>query len=277
MRWLLQWGGRWLAQQAWRGVRQGGAAKPASSAKDSAAHSTSINTLPGTALAVLCSTQRLFNGLAEVMSRKRRFEADGFQVASGALAGASIVVASPTRTDLPVQRIVAALVRGHRPGFIVSAGEGTSAEEEVLEGEVVVVTELWGPHGERLELDGRVPAAEWLHRGRVDATPGRPEGALAVDPWGWENALACQSLDIPLLVLTAITRPCPAHQSPGVEALRQPISLARRTGVLTGMVWNRPKELKRVWNSQTATWQACDRIVKLVSVMAESTRHGDAT
>lgn len=273
MRWLLMWGGRWVAQQAWRGLRREPTSSSTSPASESAAPgASSVVTVPATTLAVICSTRRLFVAFADVMSRKRLFEADGFQVTSGVLAGATIVVARPTRPEVSAQRIAAAIAKGHSPGFFVSAGEGTSGGEEVVEGQVVVATQLLGPDGERLGLDGRVPEAEWLRRGRVDATSGQSGGPLAVDPWGWENALACQSLGIPLIVMTAIVRPCPARQSPGVEALRQPSSLARRTGVLTGMVWNRPKELKIAWQQQTATWQACDRIVKLVTAMTAATQ-----
>jgi hypothetical protein len=270
VRWVLQWGGRWLAQQAWRGVRRGAAAQ---TPRDPGEEKSKPETKRTCAMAVVCSSRLLFDGITDAMSQRRTFEADGFKVVSGNSSGAPIVVAVPLLKSAIAPRIVSAILHGHRPGFIVAVGEGTSCVERVLEGEVVAASELTGPDGDSLHLDVRVPLATWVHLGRVDAVPGLSHETLAIDSWSWDNAIACRRFDVPFIALTGITRPCAARQSAAIEAIRQPSNVVRRTGALAGMVWNRPKDLKRVWQLQSAAWQASDRIAKLVSVMAEASRN----
>jgi hypothetical protein len=268
VRWFLQWGTRWLAQQAWRGIRQ----RPTEGTSASEPGDAVKEERLASAFAVVCSSRQLLENFTDAMAQKRVLEGDGFRVVSGKLAGAPIVVAVRLRPSTTADQMVSAILHGHRPNFLVSVGEGTSCRDTLREGEIVVATTLTGPDGARLDLDGRVPASAWIHHGRIAAVAGLSQDTLAVDTWSWENALACRSLDLPLLSITAITRPCPAQQSAAIEALRQPSNLARRTGALASVVWNRPQELKRVWSLQSATWQVCERAVKLVAMMAESTK-----
>ncbi len=279
MRWLLQLGGRWLTSQVWRGVREGVRQRPSSATSDhrpdqpgvtDAAPGSSTAIEQGCVLGVVCRSRRLFDGFAEALTRKRTIEASQFRVASGLLAGAPVVVVLPHETSSSLTRVLTALVDGHHPRFIVSVGEGVSGGEQVLEGHVVVATELVGPAGQRLELDGASPGAEWVHRGRIDASSGHPGEPLAIDAWSWQNAAACQSVGVPLVALSAITKPCATRETPGAELLRPSSTLARRTGTFAGLAWRQPKELKRAWQLQTAAWQACDRVVQLVSFMAKA-------
>lgn len=278
MRWLLQLGGRWLTSQVWRGVRAG--QRDQTTAKAGSQEQGASGSLGGAAtskairqhcaLGVVCSSRRLFDGFSEVLSRKRTIEASQFRLLSGLLQGTPVVVVLPHDTNGGLTRSIAALVDGHHPQFVVSVGEGMSGGDAVPEGEVVVAIQLVGPDGERLKLEGATPHAEWVHRGRVDVGPGLPGVPLAIDSWSWENAVACRSVGVPLVAVTAITKPCAERESPGAKLLRPSATLARRTGTFAGLVWREPKELKRAWQLQTAAWQACDRAVKLVSYMAKA-------
>lgn len=281
MRWLLQIGGRWLVSQLWRGVRGGAQSPPAGGTSAAAGEPRSQAgtkqprpaadaVAQGCLLGVVCSSRRLFDGFSDSLLRRRTLVASQFRVASGLLEGAPVVVVLPHDTSASMTTVLTALIDGHHPRFVVSAGEGVSCGEQVLEGHVVVATELVGPAGERLDLEGTSPRAEWVHRGRVAASPNQPGEPLAIDAWSWQNAAACRVVGVPLVALSAITKPCPTRESPGAELLRPSTTLARRTGTFAGLAWRQPKELKRAWQLQAAAWQACDRAVKLVSFMAKA-------
>lgn len=275
MRWLWQFGGRWIAGKLWQHATARGTkhepTEPQPVPDEIEGPAEPIRTLP-CVVAIVCSSKKLMEAVVEGMRRKKRFEANGFAVCVAKCGDASVVVARRVSDDLPVEQMIAALADAHSPKLILSAAEGESLHESVAPGEIVVAKRLLRASGAPLDLGTQAIQAAGVHFGDVApaAAGGASELVLAADALSLPVAEACQKAGVPLLATTAVLVPCPSARSKEVDALDKQKSLAGRAGVLTGMLFKKRSGLKDLWDKEKSEWQAHDRLVSLVKFVVGS-------
>src|SRR5688572_10657618 len=133
----------------------------------------------------------------------------GFTIRTGALAGRGVAVAISGHGQERAQRATEALIDGHRPRWVISAGFAGGLQPQLNRGDIVMADGVAGEHGQRLSIDLRLPAGDersaiGIHVGRLLTVDriirkadekhalGQRFGAVAVDMESLAVAQVCQ-------------------------------------------------------------------------------------
>lgn len=276
MRWLWQYGSRWLLSRVWQTATKRPTADAKGDRGDDAESTPPV--ADDYAVAVVCPSKWLFNAVADVLTHRKQYTADRFEVRLGRLAGRRVLVARPTGESPDLVRFVSAIVEGHRPRLVLSASEAESLQEEVKPGHLVVADRVFGADHHSLRLEGSIPPRKAHHRGGIasrstgetTAVVDSQSAPLAADDWSWPVARACQQVGVPLVVVGVVVEPGALHRSQEVTSYKKQSSLAGKAGALTGMAWKKRSGLKDLWKRQEAGWEASERLVRLVRELAEA-------
>jgi len=227
-------------------------------------------------MAVVVSSPRLFDAVADALAQRRRTDGHQFVLCSGRIAGTPVVVARPTQERLDPTDLLKAILEGHHPTFLLSAAEGESLATRILPGDIVIANRVVHSAGESLLLEANDPGLSGIRVGGISAkTMGEKKTrvaednvSLASDDWSWQVAVAAKEVSLPLVAACLVLEPTLAERSPEVDTMRQQTSLVGRAGVLAGMAWKKRSGFRKLWNSQEARWQATGRLVELVKHLA---------
>jgi adenosylhomocysteine nucleosidase len=180
---------------------------------------------------------------------------------------------------------IAALIAGHQPKWVISAGFGGGLHADLNVGDLVLANQLVNPHGERLQLDVRgAPAAPTGSTVRVGAiftsetplkTPaqkqaaGEQHQALAVDMETWAVAQHCSTAGQKFLAVRVISDRLQDELPHEIEKLIPEQSLAKRAGSILGSVFRRPSVVKDMWNLQEAAWLCNNRLSEFLQTLVK--------
>jgi adenosylhomocysteine nucleosidase len=210
----------------------------------------------------------------------------GFVAREGALAGKRVVIVETGLGSTAATRGTQALIEGHHPRWIISAGFAGGLVESLRARDIFIANQLRSADGQELQLDFRrnestEASSSSVHVGKlltVDRIIGRPDekrqlaqthGAHAVDMETWSVAQVCQQEKIPLLAVRIISDVVDRKLPRDLQHLAKQKSFAGRFGAVTGAVFRRPSSIKDMWQLREDALGCSDRLAKFLESMIQ--------
>jgi adenosylhomocysteine nucleosidase len=173
-----------------------------------------------------------------------------------------------------------ALLLGHRPTHVISAGFCGGLQSQVKRHDIVVADRIFDAGGQPCEIDPRFRAAVQLPAGSVGPlvtverivtksvakrTLGERTGAWACEMESLAVAEVCRSRDIPFLAVRAVSDPVDEDLPIDLEPLMNaPPSTAGLLGSVVGTLWRRPSSVKDLWRLKEHALVAADRLASFL-------------
>jgi len=225
-------------------------------------------------------------GLEDLLEGAILTRAHGFAVRQGGLKGRHVVVARSGMGREAAARATEAILSGHRPQWIISAGFAGGLGAELKRNDLVMADALLDADGSRLRVDLKIePAAleqtPGVHVGplvtvdRIIRLPkekralGEKHGALAVDMESYAVAEVCRLRQERFLAIRIISDTVDDELPPDVERLLKQKTRVRKLGAVVGSVWNRPSSVKDMWKLKEDALVASDRLGKFLASTIE--------
>lgn len=242
----------------------------------------SEKSFPGCDGGVVFALESESGGLEDLLQETGRWQGDGFLAIAGRLQERRVVIVRSGAGQAAAAHATEALLDGHRPGWVISAGFAGALQPELKRYDLVLPEAVVRPDGQRWELS---PPAEWLsqtalglvQRGlllSVDhlvSTPkekhtlGEQYGALAVDMETFAVVEVCQRRGTPVMAVRILIDLLEEQLPPEVRGLLKQKSPAARLGAALGALWNRPSSLKDLYRLKEQALLASDRLARFLA------------
>lgn len=225
-------------------------------------------------------------GLEDLMGGAVTTQGDGFSLRQGILGGRRIAVALSGAGRAKAAKAADALIAGHRPQWIISAGFAGGLDAKLHRHDLLMADHVADMAGNQLTIDLQVDpaalrAAPQVHVGRlltadhVIRTPaekealGRQYHALAVDMETFAVAEVCRQRQVRFLAVRVINDPADEELPHDVEHLLAQKSGAAVLGAALGAIWRRPASFKDMMKLKEHALVASDRLAKFLAGVIE--------
>ncbi len=206
----------------------------------------------------------------------------GFTIRTGGLNGRGVAVAIGGHGQDRAARAAEALIAGHRPRWVISAGFAGGLRPQLNRGDIVMADSIAGLSGERLSIDLRLPAEQTqvgrgVHVGRLltvdriirkvdeKRSLGQQHEAIAVDMESLAVARVCQQERKRFLAIRAITDTVDDELPRDVERLLNRPTMVRKLGAAAGSMLRRPSAAKDLWKLRESAITAADHLAKYLT------------
>jgi len=225
-------------------------------------------------------------GLEDLLEEVVSTRGHGFLLRRGTLADRSLAVirCGPGREN--AARATEALITGHHPEWVISAGFAGGLNPELGRRDVLMVDQLVDTDGNRLSIDLKVEraalaSAPGVHVGRLltadrvirlpeeKLTLGRQYEAAAVDMESFAVAEVCRRHKTRFLAVRVINDTAEEELPPDVENLLRQRSTPGRLGAAVGAIWRRPGSFKDIYQLKENALLASERLAKFLAGMIE--------
>jgi adenosylhomocysteine nucleosidase len=225
-------------------------------------------------------------GLEDLLHGLTATKGHGFAVKQGAIAGRRVAVAISGAGRDRAARAAEALLAGHRPRWVVSAGFAGGLDENLRRGDILLVDQVIDEQNNVIPIDlsevqktvaelGNLRVGRLLTCDRVVRSPGekralgRQYGALAVDMETYATAALCRDRGARLLALRAISDALDDELPPDMELLLAQKTNAARFGAALGAILRRPGSVKDMLKMRENALVASDRLAKYIVELIE--------
>lgn len=224
-------------------------------------------------------------GLVDLMDSVVTARAKGFVARRGTLRGRRIILVESGAGPARAARATEALIDGHRPGWVISAGFAGGLQPELKRYDVVMADAVSDRDDRRLAIDLAVDRAALpagVHVGRllsvdeVIRLPGEKQalgqrhGALAVDLESFATAEVCQRRGTRLLAIRILTDAMDEQLPADIQRLSDQPNTAARLGAAAGAIWRRPSSLKDMMALKETALVGSDRLAKFLAGVIET-------
>jgi adenosylhomocysteine nucleosidase len=274
----------WLLGQARQKMREA-ATEPASQAAGQAQHAEQQESpkreRPVCHVGLVCALGIEAGGLVDRLSGVIRTEGAGFGAHEGGLDGRRIVIVESGVGRERAARATEALILGHRPRWIVSAGFAGALDERLAQGDLLMADAIVDSQDRQLALDFKLagPSAPTPHMhvgrlltlDRVIRDPrekrqlGQRHGALAVDMESMAVAEVCRNEKVRFLSVRVIVDSVDKALPRDIDLLVKKKSTAGRLGAAAGAIFRRPSSIKDMWQLKEDALVASERLAKFLT------------
>jgi adenosylhomocysteine nucleosidase len=223
-------------------------------------------------------------GLEDLLSASTVTQGDGFVACHGGFAGRHLIVVRSGAGREAAQRVTEALISGHEPKWVISAGFAGGLHPELKRHDILMADGLVDLDGNRLSVDLKVDPAvlaqtRGVHLGtlltadRIIRLPGEKRAlgdkhhAMAVDMETFAVAQVCRRHKIRFMAVRVITDGVDDELPPDVEHLMKQQTSIRKVGAVVGTIMNRPGSVKDMYNLKENALVASDRLAKFLASM----------
>ena len=214
-------------------------------------------------------------------------QAAGFTARQGGLNGRGIVVMHSGVGRKNAADATTALILGHRPQWIISAGLAGGLYPDVKRGDIVMPDAVLGEDGRRLAIDLQISREELaanrgLHVGPVltvdhvvfkaakKRSLGQQHGAVAVDMETLGVAEVCSREKQRFLAVRVVSDAVDEELPSDIERLVTRKTLVRRLGATAGTILRRPSFVKDLWRFRETAHACSQRLAEfLVGVIEQ--------
>lgn len=217
----------------------------------------------------------LLSGLVTLKGR-------GFKVHQGELGPRKIAVAVSGAGRKAAAHATEAVLSGHRPPLVISAGFCGGLVPELRRHDLVAVQSVVDEQGNRIDLDlpfepGELAGRQTVMTGTlltVDAIVDRPEqkrqlgqtrGAIAVDLETFAVAQVCRERGVPCLGIRIVSDAVDEELPREVAGLVRQRTNAARWGAALASIWNRPGSIKDMLRLKENALTASDLLAKYLA------------
>ena len=225
-------------------------------------------------------------GLEDLLGGMVSIRGQGFVARQAEHQGRSLVLVRCGAGRQAAADATEALILGHRPRCVVSAGFAGGLQTAVARHDLVVADDLTDADGEHLAIEPaidpcRLPEGPPLHVGRlltVDRVVHQPREkkalgekhqVLAVDMESFDVARVCRERHVPMLAVRVITDAVDEELPRDMEPLARQKTSAARWGAAIGTLLNRPSSIKDLWALQEKALIGTDRLGRFLLAMIE--------
>lgn len=223
-------------------------------------------------------------GLVDLLTRPVTLRGRGFVVRRGAIAGRRVAVATSGAGWGRARHATEALIDGHAPRWIISAGFAGGLNPGLSRHDIVMADSLVDATGARFTLDlsvDRSTLSKGVHVGTLLTTEkivrlpdekrawGERHGALAVDTETTAVAAVCRDRRVPMLAVRILTDAVDETLPADVQHLTDQTSPAARLGAALGTVWRRPSSVKDLWGLRETALTGSDRLARFLVGLIE--------
>lgn len=225
-------------------------------------------------------------GLVDRLSGAIRTEGAGFVAREGGLDSRRIVIVESGVGRERAARATEALILGHKPRWIVSAGFAGALDERLGRGDILMADAIVDPKDRQLAIDFKLQSesavSSHLHVGRLLTVDrvirdpaqkrdlGKRHSALAVDMESMAVAEVCRSEKVRFLSVRVIVDAVDQTLPRDIDLLVKKKSTAGRLGAAAGAILRRPSSIKDMWQLKEDALVASERLAKfLVGVLGQ--------
>jgi adenosylhomocysteine nucleosidase len=281
----------WLLGNARQQLR-GAAARAAGGASDRAEPKTAAEQGPPSPKRDVCHVGLVFalgieaGGLLDRLQGVILTEGAGFVAREGGLRGKRLVLIESGVGRAAAVRAAEALVLGHRPRWIISAGFAGGLHQSVAQGDIVLADQIVDTLDRCFDIyfklaDDSANARRRLHVGRLltsDAIVhqpsdkqalGRRYGALAVDMESIAVADVCRREKVRFLAVRVISDSVHQTLPADIDYLVKRRTTAGRLGAAAGAILRRPSSIKDMWQLKEDALVASERLAGFLNGIIE--------
>jgi adenosylhomocysteine nucleosidase len=220
-------------------------------------------------------------GLLDRLQGVIKTEGAGFVAREGGLHGRRLVVVESGIGAEAAGRAAQALVLGHEPGWIISAGFAGGLREGVAKGDIVLASQIVDTAGRQFDIDVKLEASAHLHVGRlltVDRIIEKPAekralgeryGALAVDMESIAVAEVCRQDKVRFLAVRVVSDAVDQALPRDIDYLVKRRTTAGRLGAAAGAIFRRPASVMDMWQLKEDALVASERLATFLSGIIE--------
>lgn len=228
-------------------------------------------------------------GTEDLLEGAQYTRGEGFSIVQGLLAGRRVAIMQSGVGGQAAALGTTALIAGHRPDWIISAGLAGGLCDDVARGDFVFADAIIGCDGSRSTLgsvdrrviaeletkDARKHVGTLLTTDRPIRDPaekralGERYGALAVDMESLAVAEVCAHERTRLLSVRIISDTVDDKLPPEIERLLSQKSAARRVGAALGAVLNRPGSFSEMLKLKEQALEASDRLGRILAQIVQ--------
>ena len=204
----------------------------------------------------------------------------------GGLAGRQVALVLSGAGPQNAAKATEALISGHRPPWVLSAGFAGGLSPELKRHDILMVDHLVDTSGNQLSIDLKVDPASLaavpgVHVGRLltaDRVIRLPDqkralfqqyAALAVDMESYAVAEVCRRRRVRFLAVRVINDAVDDELPADVENLLAQKTRAARLGAAASAIWRRPSSVKDMFKLKEHALLASDRLAKFLSGIVE--------
>lgn len=220
-------------------------------------------------------------GLEDLLEQVTTIRGHGFTARRGKLAGRNVVLIRCGVGRDRAARATEALIDGHRPQWVVSAGFAGGLSPDLKRHDLLMVDNLADPDGNHLAVDLKVDAEALsqmpnVHVGRLVTADrviclpdeklalGKAHQALAVDMESFSVAEVCRRRKVRFLGFRIISDPADEELPADLLRITQQKTNASLIGAAMGAVFKRPASVKDMYRLKENALVAADRLAKFL-------------
>ena len=225
-------------------------------------------------------------GLAGLLQQQITNRGQGLVVRRGRLKDRQVALMISGAGAASAARATEALISGHRPGWIFSAGFAGGLQPELKHRDILMVDRLVDSSGKEVTLDLKVDPASLaalsdVHVGRlltaerIVRLPEQKRGlgeqfdAMAVDMETFAVAEVCRRRQVPFLAVRVVHDTVDDELPPDIERLLAQKTRAAQLGAAAGAVWHRPGSFKDMYHLRERAIAASGRLATFLAGMIE--------
>lgn len=229
-------------------------------------------------IGIVCALNIEAGCFTDRLSVKTNVRGNGFEVVQGFLGKRPIAVMLCGVGTEAAARGCEALLAGHHPRWVISAGFAGGLQPQIKRGDLVLATQVQDANGRSLVIDfkGSLPAPPGLaiHQGKLltserilasaseKQTTGQATGALAVEMETLAVAQVCAKEGQRFLSLRVISDAMNEEVPRDVEKLIAAKTGVQRAGTILGGLFRRPSLVKDLWRLQEEALVSAENLAK---------------
>jgi adenosylhomocysteine nucleosidase len=238
----------------------------------------------GCDVGLVFATEVESGGLEDLLQGAVFLRGNGFTGRRGRVHGSRLVILRCGAGRQHAIDATEALILGHHPPCIISAGFAGGLQKDVARHDLVVADSLSDAEGHTLPITppldpASLPQGRPIHVGRIvtidhiahspeeKAELGQKHQALCCDMESYAVAEVCRDRGIPFLAVRIISDALADQLPRHLESLARQKTSAGRWGAALGALVNRPSSIKDLWSLKENALVATDRLAKFLSAM----------
>ncbi len=216
-------------------------------------------------------------GLVDLLEAVTVVRGNGFVARSGRLAERRVTIVECGPGVANARRGAAALLTGHHPRWVISAGLAGGLDDRLKQNDLFVATSITNLAGERLAVDVKLGPGPKLHVGRlltvdhIVRTPaqrrelGQKHDALAVDMESFAVAELCHREKVRFLCIRVVSDTVDQELPADLEHLMKQTTRSGQAGAVVGSLFRRPGSIKDMWKLREDALLASDALAKFLA------------
>lgn len=225
------------------------------------------------------------NYFQDQLKNKQRLQGEGFSACIGELGKKTVSVVCGGVGQESARRATEALIAGHNPRWIISAGFAGGLNSSIARHDLVLANEIVDLKGGKLTIDVHgspaAPKESKIHVGKLitvekivkSSTEKRKlaeeTGASAVDMESFAVATVCQAQHQKFLSVRVISDPVDEELPNDIAAMIELKSTGSKVGRALGNIFRRPSAIKDMWRLKENAVVAADRLAKFLTTLVE--------